>query len=447
MESASFPQITWSPLYTQALIVFLTGIFIGILMMWLIGRAKFRQSKNAWESERQLKEIEIQHLKEIQEEKLRNLEQVHHQLGDSFKAISADTLRSSQESFLTLAKETLAREREVDRGDLDRRRQEIGELVRPVHESLSKVEGKITDLEKAREGAYRELRHQVSTMADTQVNLQKETGNLVRALRQPIGRGQWGEMQLRRVVELAGMQEHCDFSLQASATTDEGARIRPDLTVNLPGNKMIVVDAKTPMDAYLDAIEAREKGDDEAEQKALEKHSRQVKTHIKNLGKKNYQDQFETSPEFTVLFLPSESFFSDALSQDPGLIENGVQQGVILATPTTLIALLRAVSYGWRQESLNDNAREICALGHEMYDRLSRMSSHFLRLGKNLSASVDSYNQAIGTLETRVLVSARKFRELGAAPEGKELESPSRIDSQTRELQATPLPGDNPPDN
>ena len=387
-----------------------------------------------------LREADLQHQIEQQEavydEKLKTIEAAHTQMSDSFKALSADALRSSQETFLSIAKESFARQREADKSDMEKRRQEIGDIVKPVRESLTKVDQRINEIEKAREGAYRELRHQVTTMADTQINLQKETGNLVRALRRPVGRGQWGELQLRRVVEMAGMQEHCDFKTQTTTTDDEGNRLRPDLIVNLPGKKIIVVDSKTPMEAYLDAIEARENGDDEGAKEALERHAAQVRAHIAQLGAKSYQNQFETSPEFVVLFLPSESFFSDALSQDPGLIERGVDDGVILATPTTLIALLRAVAYGWRQETLAENAQVICSLGHELYDRLAKMGSHFGKLGKSLTATVNSYNSAVGTLESRVLVSARRFRELGATPEHAELDTPAQVESLTRDLQA-----------
>ena len=425
-------EFVWSASHTQALLLFLGGALLGSAIVWLACRTRREREKSEWKAELKLREA-------VYEEKLNTLEEARQRMSDSFKALSADALRSSQESFLSLAKETFAKERAAGKNDLEERQREIGDLVKPVRDSLSKVDQRINEIEKAREGAYRELRQQVTSMSETQINLQKETGNLVRALRRPVGRGQWGELQLRRVVEMAGMQEHCDFESQSTSTDDEGNRLRPDLVVHLPGKKNIVVDSKTPMEAYLDAIEAREQGNDDQAREALERHAMQVRNHIAQLAAKSYQSQFETSPEFVVLFLPSESFFSDALSQDPSLIERGVDEGVILATPTTLIALLRAVAYGWRQETLAENAQVICSLGHELYDRLSRMGAHFGKLGKSLTATVNSYNSAVGTLESRVLVSARRFRELGAAPQHAELDSPAQVESLARDLQAEEL--------
>lgn len=366
-------------------------------------------------------------------EKQALLERAELKLSDTFKALSADALRSSTEQFLQLAKSSLATQTEEAKGDIDQRKVAIEALVKPVAESLGKFESRIGEIEKAREGAYAELKEQVRALGQGQLGLQRETASLVKALRQPTGRGQWGEMQLRRVVELAGMQEHCDFEVQHSSTTDEGKRLRPDLIVRLPGGKTIVVDSKTPMDGYLDALEAT---DDTVREEALQRHARQVRTHIQQLASKNYSAQFAHAPEFTVLFLPSESFFSAALQSDPGLIERGVDQGVILATPTTLIALLRAVAYGWRQEAIADNAREICALGRTLHERLGKLADHFSKLGRSLGSAVENYNNAIGSLETRVLTTARKFEELKAAPESATIPNLEPIDQSPRTLQS-----------
>lgn len=369
------------------------------------------------------------------EEKQALLERAEAKLSDTFKALSADALKGASEQFLHLAKSALASQTEEAKGEIEKRKTAIETLVKPVADSLGKFELRIGEIEKIREGAYSELKEQVRALGEGQLGLQKETASLVKALRQPTGRGQWGEMQLRRVVELAGMQEHCDFTLQTSAVTDEGKRLRPDLVVKLPGGKTIVVDSKTPMDAYLNALEA---GDDAERERFLMQHAGQVRTHIQQLSSKKYTEQFEDSPEFTVLFLPSESFFSAALHSDPGLIERGVDHGVILATPTTLIALLKAVAYGWRQEALALNAKEISALGRTMHERLGKLAEHFSKLGNSLNSAVDHYNRAIGSYETRVMSTARKFEDLKAAPEGATLPDLAGIDKTPRPLIANP---------
>ncbi len=368
-------------------------------------------------------------------ERLALMEQSQARLGETFKALSGDALQSNNQAFLTLAKSTFEKLHQTASGDLSQRQQAIEQLVKPVGESLTKFDSRVQELEKQRVGAYAGLQEQVRNLMETQQRLQKETGNLVKALGTPRIRGRWGEIQLKRVVELAGMLDHCDFEEQTSVNTEEG-RLRPDMVVRLPGGRNIVVDAKAPMAAYLEAMEAES---DEAREACLDRHARHVREHALQLSRKSYWDQFQPTPDFVVLFLPGEQFFGAAVERDHSLIEYGVEQKVILATPTTLITLLKAVSYGWRQEAMADNARDVAALGKELYSRLGVMAAHFSDVGSRLGRAVESYNKAVGSLETRVLVSARKFESLEVAQSGKDIVPLQGIEQSPRNLQSPEL--------
>ena len=357
-------------------------------------------------------------------EKLALLEEAQSSFETTMKALAADALATSNRSFL-----------EIANAQLDQRKQAVEHLVTPIKESLQKVDGRLQELEVARTRAYSELSTQVRALADTQRELRTETGNLVTALRSPVVRGRWGEMQLRRVVEMAGMLAHCDFVEQQTVTSD-GGRLRPDLVVRLPGGKQVVVDAKAPLQAYLEALEAK---DEETRQARLADHARQIRDHVAKLSAKSYWGQFDSTPEFVVLFLPGETFFSAALEQDPSLIEDGVNQQVILATPTTLIALLRAVAYGWRQETIAESAKAISELGRELYSRLGTLTDHFAKVGRSLETAVRSYNEAVGSFETRVLPSARRFKEHGVSPTG-ELAALPALERSVRPVTAPELP-------
>ncbi|MEC9094756.1 MAG: DNA recombination protein RmuC [Planctomycetota bacterium] len=369
------------------------------------------------------------------DQKLEVLEKAQEKLSDAFKALSSDALRKNNESFLALAKTSLEQFQEKAKGDLDKRQDAIGKLVEPVEKSLSKVDATLKGIEEKRVEAYTGLREQVKLLTDSQKALQAETTNLVNALRKPDVRGRWGEIQLKRVVEMAGMLEHCDFYQQQSVDTGDG-QLRPDLLVQLPGGKNIVVDSKVPLTAFLDAID---EVDADSRLSKMKDHARLVKKHITDLSKKSYFAQFDPSPEFVVLFLPGEIFFSTALEHDPSLIEMGVEQNVIIATPTTLIALLKAVAYGWTQERLAENAKEISELGKELYQRLSQMGAHMAKVGKGLDSATNAYNSAVGSLESRVLVSARKFEDLHVAVSGRQLDSLNPVEQTARVLQAPEL--------
>ena len=433
------------------------GLLFGILLTWLL----LRSQSAALEARLSIEEMELSASKtelgrlseqlqelvasrarleaaleaerKVSHEKIELLttagERAAQDLQNAFKALAADALKNNNSSFLEIAQETLKRFQQEAKGDLEDRQKAVADLVAPVRESLGKVDAQIQQMEIARGEAYGDLKAQVQSLITTQKQLQSETGNLVRALRTPNVRGRWGEIQLRRVVEIAGMLPYCDFTEQETITTESG-RLRPDLVIKLPGGKQVVVDAKTPLQAFLDAFETT---DEELRRSLLANHARQVREHIDTLSGKRYWEQFEATPEFVVMFLPGETFFSAALEQDTGLIEHGVLSRVIPASPTTLIALLKAINYGWSQEKLARNAQQISALGKELHERLRKLATYITTVGANLDRAVEAYNQAVGSLENRVLVSARKFTELGAAV-AEDIPELEPIETSAREL-------------
>lgn len=408
-------------------------------------RTQLQQALNSLQARQSELQERLAQERQSAAEKLALLEQAQSRLAETFKALSVDALQHNNRSFLELARENLGRFQQSAQGDLEARQKAVGDLVKPIAESLAKVDLRIGEVEKSRIDAYSALDQQLKALLQHHLpQLHRETASLVQALRQPAVRGRWGEIQLKRVVELAGMLEHCDFTEQASVE-GEGGRLRPDLVVRLPGGKRIAIDAKTPLDAYFSAAELESQGQTAAAELKLLDHARQLRDHMRKLAEKSYWEhlarEFGSSPEFVVLFVPGEAFYSAALKADPTLIERGVEQRVILATPTTLIALLKAVAYGWRQEALAENAQAISDLGKELYKRISTLAEHWARVGKSLGQATESYNKATSALESRVLVSARRFRDLQATVDGGEMLALDPIDHAPRALQSNELQG------
>ena len=377
-------------------------------------------------------ETDLKHEKEKVEAQLETVERAKQDLSNMFKAIGQEALQANNKAFLDLAKENLEKMNVKSSETLESKKKAIEELLKPVSSSLEKMDEKINHLEKAREGAYQGLKQHLSNMAEDQVKLRKETAQLVQALRSPSTKGRWGEIHLRNTVKMAGMMDHVDF-VEQDSFRDEGQLKKPDMIIKMPGGQKVIVDAKAPIDAYYDVLE-----DDLTPQERderLTRLSRLVRDHIKGLSSKSYWDQFE-SPEFVIMFLPNEGIFSAAVEKDPTLLEYGVEQKIIPASPTTLIALLRAVAYGWQQEKIAENAREISDLGAELYKRLSSFGGHLQRLGKGLNSALQNYNSAIGSLERSVLPTARKFQDLHVMSKPTDMPDLEQIDQQTRLLNA-----------
>lgn len=369
------------------------------------------------------------------EEQRRLLADAETKLKESFESLSTKVLQANGEQFLANARKTLDAMLESAKGDLGKRQEAINGLIQPITESLKKYEEHILAIEQTRQKAYGSLEEQVKMLTSTSQQLQQETGKLVTSLRDPKVRGRWGEMALKRAAELAGMTEHCDFEQQVTITGEQDSRFRPDMVIHLPGNRTVAVDAKAVLDAYLDAVAAT---DEETRRKQLERHAAQIRSRVKELSVKSYWDKLGAAPEFVVLFLPAESFFSAAVEMDHTLIEDAIASRVVLASPTTLIALLRAIAYGWRQEQIAQNAEQVSRLGHDLYDRMSKLAEHIAAIGGGLNKAVDSYNKAVGSLEQRVLPAARKFKELGSTG-GEEIPELEPLERTPRQLDVSGL--------
>lgn len=398
------------------------GLFLGAALVYFVLNSNHAKTKEA------LARLEAQHAAELKsaEEKLALLEQARAQLKESFQALSSEALSRNNESFLNLAKSTLEKYQESAKGDLEKRQEAIHQTVEPVGLALKAFNERVEKIEERRTQTDASLKQQLQQLAESQVQLSRTTGSLVQALRAPQVRGQWGEMQLRRTVEMAGMINRVDFLEQASVDSADGQRQRPDMLINLPNGRQVVVDSKVPLAAYLDALQS---DNPDVQKERMIAHARHIRDHIKGLSAKSYWTQFDNAPEFVVLFIPNETIFSAALEQDPMLIEQGVNNQVILATPTTLIALLKAIAFGWQQEAIAREAKEIAALGKELYERIGVVTGHFAKLGKSLDQTVSHYNKAISSVESRLLVTARKFEALdSAAPDP--LPEPAAIEKQ-----------------
>ncbi|MGE3481810.1 MAG: DNA recombination protein RmuC [Gammaproteobacteria bacterium] len=413
---------------------------VAILVAFFAGFSLARLYAQRRQTALELRLVELGTTLEIErrsaQEKLQALEQARTQLSDTFTALSSEALKHNNAEFLRLAQEKLKQFHIQAEGELSKKEQAIEHLVAPIKELLEKTRSQIREIEHERKEAYGSISKHLESLAQTQQLLHGETRNLVQALRRPEVRGQWGELTLRRLVELAGMVQHCDFYEQEHTATETGA-IRPDMIVRMPGGREIVVDVKTPLDAYISAFEAP---DDATRRQHLERHSRKVRERVQELAGKAYWSQFKRSPDFVVLFIPGEQFLGAALDHDPGLLEEALSKKVILATPTSLVALLRAIAFGWNQQAITENAERIRDLGEDLYKRLVTFGEHLAKLGRHLGGGLDSYNKAVGSYERQVLTGARKFTELGISAT-KPLDAPEQIEQGVRRM-AEEAPGE-----
>jgi len=401
----------------------------GLIIGWLLAAYYLNKKISHLQNENTRLETTLTLEQQQVEQNRIEFAQLRQEMSQVFGNLSSAALKSNNESFLKLAQEKLKQFQIHATKDMEQREKSVENLVKPIREALEKTEHQIHQIEKERKQSYGTLTQQIETMAQTQQLLQNETRNLVQALRRPEVRGQWGEITLKRLAELAGMVEYCDFFEQEHTQAEDGA-IRPDMIVRLPAGREIIVDVKTPLDAYINAIEAK---DDDQREKDLTRHVRNVRERVRELSSKGYWSQFKRSPDFVVLFIPGDQFLSAALERDHSLLEDALKQKVILATPTSLVALLRAIAFGWRQEALTENADLIRQLGEDLYKRLATFGEHLTRLGKNLGSSVESFNKTVGSLERQVVPGARKLNELGIHS-SKKLEPPEPIDKTVRSI-------------
>jgi DNA recombination protein RmuC len=399
----------------DALILAGIALLAGLLLGWLITYLYQQKQMTRMQTRLQMEHAATQ-------QALNDMEQ-------RFSALSADALQKNHQAFINLALENLGKFQRGAEASLQQREQAVESLVKPIKEALDKTERQVQLMEKTRHEAYGALSQQIDSLLQTQKELQGETRNLVQALRRPEVRGRWGEITLKRLVELAGMVEHCDFYEQEHTTSGESA-IRPDMIIRMPGNREVVVDVKTPLDAYLSAIEA---ADEKQKAAFLHRHTMNLRNRIKELSSKAYWGQFANAPDFVILFIPGDQFLTAALDEDPGLLESAMDKKVILSTPTSLMALLRAIAYGWRQELLTENAEKIRVLGEEMYNRLATFTEHLAKMGRSLDSSVNHYNRAVGSFTSKLVPGAAKFTEMGIKPR-KDIEAPEQIEKATRKV-------------